>query len=41
MKVHEKLTEENKKTEKVVTDYQNQLKKVQQEKQDVAQILNN
>lgn len=37
----EKLTEENKKTEKVVTDYQNQLKKVQQEKQDVAQILNN
>lgn len=34
-----KLTEVNKKTEKVVTDYQNTLRKVQQEKKDVSAIL--
>ncbi|MCD8817411.1 YkyA family protein [Mammaliicoccus sciuri] len=34
-----KLTEVNKKTEKVVTDYQNTLRKVQQEKKDVSVIL--
>lgn len=34
-----KLTEINKKTEKVVTDYQNTLRKVQQEKKDVSAIL--
>lgn len=34
-----KLTEINKKTEKVVTDYQNTLRKVQQEKKDVSTIL--
>lgn len=35
-----KLAEVNKKTEKVVTEYQNNLKKVQQEKKDVSVILN-
>ncbi|HAL09090.1 MULTISPECIES: YkyA family protein [Mammaliicoccus] len=35
-----KLAEVNKKTEKVVTEYQNNLKKVQQEKKDVSAILN-
>src|SRR5699024_9306100 len=35
----EKLTEENKKTEKVDTDYQNQLKKVQQEKKELVSYL--
>lgn len=35
------LTSVNKKTEKTVTKYQNQLSKVQQEKQDVNKLLNN